>query len=47
MVNHSMRLRAGTFKLQLGLDTIWPHAGTYEKFQHLALLLPVQAVLKR
>jgi hypothetical protein len=30
----------------LGLDTIWPHAGTYEKFSKLSLLLPVQAVLK-
>jgi len=32
---------------KLGLDTIWPHAGTYEKFQQLALLLSVQATLKR
>ena len=32
---------------KLGLDTIWPHAGTYEKFQQIPLLLPVQAVLKR
>src|SRR6266550_3919969 len=32
---------------KLGLDTIWPHAGTYEKFQQIPLLLSVQAVLKR
>ncbi len=32
---------------KLGLDTIWPHAGTYEKFQQLSLLLPVQSVLSR
>ena len=30
----------------LGLDTIWPHSGTYEKFSKLSLLLPVQAILK-
>jgi hypothetical protein len=32
---------------KLGLDTTWPHAGTYEKFVQLPLLLPVQSVLAR
>jgi hypothetical protein len=32
---------------QLGLDTIWPHAGTYQKFADQDLLQSVQAVLKR
>src|SRR6266446_3551900 len=31
----------------LGLDTIWPHGGTYEKFLQSDLLLDVRAVLKR
>ena len=31
----------------LGLDTIWPHGGTYEKFLQSYLLLDVKAVLKR
>jgi hypothetical protein len=29
----------------IGLDTIWPHFGTYQKFAQLPLLLPVQQVL--
>jgi hypothetical protein len=32
---------------KLGLDTIWPHQGTYEKFAQLDLLLPVRAVVAR
>src|SRR3954470_14074782 len=32
---------------KLGLDTIWPHAGTYEKFLQTPLLLSVAATLKR
>jgi hypothetical protein len=32
---------------KLGLDTIWPHQGTYEKFSQLDLLPNVRAVLKR
>ena len=32
---------------KLGIDTNWPHAGTYEKFFQLDLLLNVQTVLKR
>ncbi|HTD88982.1 MAG TPA: hypothetical protein VK850_20615, partial [Candidatus Binatia bacterium] len=32
---------------KLGLDTVWPHAGTYQKFAQLDLLLNVEAVLKR
>jgi hypothetical protein len=32
---------------KLGIDTSWPHAGTYEKFAQLDLLLNVQTVLKR
>jgi len=31
---------------KLGLNTIWPHAGTYEKFIQSDLLLDVKAVLK-
>ena len=31
----------------LGLETIWPHAGTYEKFSQLPLLPSVQSVLQR
>ena len=31
---------------KLGLNTIWPHAGTYEKFIQTDLLLDVKAVLK-
>jgi hypothetical protein len=30
----------------LGLDTTWPHLGTYEKFTQSDLLLQVRAVLK-
>ena len=29
----------------VGLDTIWPHFGTYQEFAQLPLLLPVQEVL--
>jgi hypothetical protein len=29
----------------IGLDTIWPHFGTYQKFAQSPLLLPVQEVL--
>src|SRR5207253_785145 len=29
----------------LGLETIWPHAGTYEKFSQLPLLPSVKSVL--
>ena len=29
----------------IGLDTIWPHFGTYQKFAQQPLLLPVQEVL--
>jgi hypothetical protein len=32
---------------KLGLDTIWPHQGTYQKFAQLDLLPPVRAVLTR
>ena len=32
---------------KLGLNTIWPHAGTYEKFIQTDLLLDVKAVLQR
>jgi hypothetical protein len=32
---------------KLGIDTTWPHAGTYEKFIQLPLLLPVAVTLKR
>ena len=32
---------------KLGLNTIWPHAGTYEKFIQSDLLLDVKAVLKK
>src|SRR3954469_1410093 len=32
---------------KLGIDTIWPHQGTYQKFAQLDLLLNVEAVLKR
>ncbi|SRR5258706_2307348 len=32
---------------KLGLDTIWPHAGTYEKFIQSDLLLTVRAVLTK
>jgi hypothetical protein len=32
---------------KLGLDTTWPHAGTYEKLTQSNLLLDVKAVLKR
>jgi hypothetical protein len=32
---------------KLGIDTTWPHAGTYEKFVQLPLLLSVQSTLKR
>jgi hypothetical protein len=32
---------------KLGLDTIWPHQGTYEKFAQADLLPNVRAVLKR
>src|SRR6266478_299300 len=31
---------------KIGLNTIWPHAGTYEKFIQTDLLLEVKAVLK-
>src|SRR5205814_9161191 len=31
----------------LGLDTIWPHGGTYEKFLQFDLLVEVRAVIKR
>ena len=30
---------------KLGLDTIWPHQGTYEKFTQLDLLRDVKAIL--
>jgi hypothetical protein len=32
---------------KLGIDTTWPHAGTYEKFVQLPLLMSVQSTLKR
>ena len=32
---------------KIGLNTIWPHAGTYEKFIQTDLLLDVKAVLKK
>jgi hypothetical protein len=32
---------------KLGIDTTWPHAGTYEKLAQLDLLLNVQTVLRR
>jgi hypothetical protein len=32
---------------KLGLDTIWPHSGTYEKFIQSDLLLQVKAVLQK
>jgi len=32
---------------KIGLNTIWPHAGTYEKFIQSDLLLDVKAVLKK
>jgi hypothetical protein len=32
---------------KLGLDTIWPHEGTYQKFAQLDFLLGVKAVLSR
>ena len=32
---------------KLALNSIWPHAGTYEKFQQLDLLIPVRAVLRK
>jgi hypothetical protein len=31
----------------LGIDTTWPHTGTYKKFAQLDLLPNVQTVLKR
>ena len=32
---------------KLGIDTMWPHEGTYQKFTQLDLLRDVKAVLKR
>jgi hypothetical protein len=32
---------------KLGIDTTWPHAGTYEKFVQLPLLLSVQTTLRQ
>jgi hypothetical protein len=32
---------------KLGIGTTWPHAGTYEKFVQLPLLMSVQSTLKR
>jgi hypothetical protein len=31
---------------ELGIETAWPHFGTYHKFGDMDLLQPVKAVLK-